>query len=198
MAKCLPTTLCTVALACLVATAANAQDRTPADLAAENEVQLQLLQQQRQIRDMLGTDQILASLPTVISVMQFQGKSTARLALANGAVLTFAEGDEIMERMRLASVAPRAVQVSIEPLPNAKSKKPVRMKLAFKAVAMSSPAGGSPTMQPAMPMQGGMPPAPLAIPEGLLQMPPALPRQGTSTMTSSTAVPPATPVSNNP
>lgn len=198
MAKCFPTTLCTVALACLVATAANAQDRTPADLAAENEVQLQLLQQQRQIRDMLGTDQILASLPTVISVMQFQGKSTARLALANGAVLTFAEGDEIMERMRLASVAPRAVQVSIEPLPNAKSKKPVRMKLAFKAAATTSPASGSPIMQPAMPMQGGMPPAPLAIPEGLLQMPPALPRPGTSAMTSSTAVTPATPVSNNP
>ena len=72
----------------VLAGAGLAQQKTPADLAAENEVQLQLLQQQRQIRDMLGTDPIVGSLPTVVSVIILDGKKTARLALANGAVRT--------------------------------------------------------------------------------------------------------------
>ncbi|MXN32799.1 MULTISPECIES: hypothetical protein [Delftia] len=157
-----------------------AQQKTPADLAAENEVQLQLLQQQRQIRDMLGTDPIVGSLPTVVSVIILDGKKTARLALANGAVLTFSEGDEIAERMTLASVAPRKVQVRIEPLPNAKSKKPVPMTLAFKAGG--SPAGSSApgTSWPGQGAAAGMPAAPLAMPAGLVQAQPALPSPGSA------------------
>ncbi|ATH15489.1 hypothetical protein CHL79_25225 [Delftia acidovorans] len=157
-----------------------AQQKTPADLAAENEVQLQLLQQQRQIRDMLGTDPIVGSLPTVVSVIILDGKKTARLALANGAVLTFSEGDEIAERMTLASVAPRKVQVRIEPLPNAKSKKPVSMTLAFKAGG--SPAGSSApgTSWPSQGAAAGMPAAPLAMPAGLVQAQPALPSPGSA------------------
>ncbi|WP_026432915.1 hypothetical protein [Paracidovorax oryzae] len=164
-----------------LAAGAHAQPRTLADRAAEADVTLELLQKDRQIQDMLATDPILRQLPTVVSVVVLQGKRTARLAMPNGVIQTFEEGDEIADRMHLRSVALRMVRVMIQPLPNAKSRAPVSLPLSFHAARTTGTpgypgglqgAGAGPMSAVQMP---GMPAAPLAIPPGLLQAPPAIP-----------------------
>lgn len=153
----------------------HANDKTPGDKIAEAEVTLELLQKQRQINDMLGSDPILRALPSVVSVFVLQDKKSARLALANGVVQTFNEGDVITERMKLLSVSARRVRVQIEPLPNAKSKKSVPMALTFKPAntALATPSGAG----MATGYAAGIPAAPLAIPAGLMQ---SVPMLGTS------------------
>ncbi|GKS73268.1 hypothetical protein AVME950_00250 [Acidovorax sp. SUPP950] len=170
-------------VAAAAAGSAHAQPKTLADRSAEADVTLELMQKDRQIQDMLATDPILRQLPTVVSVVVLQGKRTARLAMPNGVVQTFEEGDEIADRMHLRSVALRMVRVMIQPLPNAKSRAPVSLPLQFHATRSPGVAGvpgglpGMPGMTGAMgAMQvPGMPAAPLAIPPGLIQAPPALP-----------------------
>lgn len=160
-----------------------AQPKTLADRSAEADVTLELMQKDRQIQDMLATDPILRQLPTVVSVVVLQGKRTARLAMPNGVIQTFDEGDEIADRMHLRSVALRMVRVMIQPLPNAKSRTPVSLPLQFHAARSSGMAGVTPGMPGAPGVPGamgamqmpGMPAAPLAIPPGLIQAPPALP-----------------------
>lgn len=172
-----------LAAALSAAVPAYAQPKTLADRSAEADVTLELMQKDRQIQDMLATDPILRQMPAVVSVVVLQGKRTARLAMPNGVIQTFEEGDEIADRMHLRSVALRMVRVMIQPLPNAKSRTPVSLPLQFYAArgaGASGVMGGLPGM-PGMPgamgamQMPGMPAAPLAIPPGLIQAPPALP-----------------------
>lgn len=158
-----------VALASVLSFAAHASEQTPGDKIAEIEVTLELLQKQRQVNDMLGADPIVRALPSVVSIFVLGDKKTARLAMPGGVVQSFDEGDEIIERMKLLSVSARRVQVQIVPLPNAKSKKPVALALAFKPGINASASGAQPTAL------AGMPAAPLSIPAGLMQATPMLP-----------------------
>ncbi len=170
-----------------VAAGVHAQPRTLADRAAEADVTLELLQKDRQIQDMLATDPILRQLPTVVSIVVLQGKRTARLAMPNGVIQTFEEGDEIADRMHLRSVTLRMVRVMIQPLPNAKSRAPVSLPLSFHAARATGAPGYTGGLQgmPAGAMNSvqmpGMPAAPLAIPPGLVQAPPAIPVPRSST-----------------
>lgn len=158
-----------VAMAGFLAFAAHASEKTPGDQIAEIEVTLELLQKQRQVNDMLGADPIVRALPSVVSIFVLGDKKTARLAMPGGVVQSFNEGDEIIERMKLLSVSARRVQVQIDPLPNAKSKKPVALALAFKPGINASAPGAQPAAL------AGMPAAPLSIPAGLMQATPMLP-----------------------
>ncbi|WP_198970941.1 hypothetical protein [Xylophilus sp. ASV27] len=173
-------------LSALAAGGAHAQHKTIADRAAEAEVTYELLMKQRQINDMLVADPILKQLPAVASVLILQDKRTARLVMPNGVVQTFAEGEEIAERMHLRSVSPRMVRVLIEPLPNAKSRAPVALALPFAPTRGGGTSiGVSGFPGPMGPGQvPGMPAAPLAVPPGLIQAPPTLPFAGAAARTA--------------
>ncbi|CAN7626319.1 hypothetical protein LJR189_004720 [Acidovorax delafieldii] len=152
---------------------------TYADISLGLDAQLAILQKSEQVRAALlrNVDPALASLPQVVAVMGIEGELKARLLLSNGVVMTYAEGDQINQAMRVAAVTPRQVTVAVKP--SSKKAKTELVPLQFQAGATMNGAGGFPGMsQPSsVPLPSGLIPAAPVIPG--MQMPaPLMQRQG--------------------
>lgn len=162
------------AAALLVCTGAAAQTFT--DQVTTTQAQIQLLQTQKQLNDLLAADPVLTKMPKVVSVMSFGTEVKAKLMLASGVALTYAEGENINQRMRVVAITPRDVVVAITPTDTsraAKGKKspaPVLMPLEFMAGAQQN------SQQAAFGMPGapGTPVTSGPIPPGLMQAPPVI------------------------
>lgn len=152
---------------------------TYADISLGLDAQLAILQKSEQVRAALlrNVDPALASLPQVVAVMGIEGELKARLLLSNGVVMTYAEGDQINQAMRVAAVTPRQVTVAVKP--TGKKAKTELVPLQFQAGATMNGAGGFPgvNQQSSVPLPSGLIPAPPVIPG--MQMPaPLMQRPG--------------------
>ena len=132
------------------------------DRKAVMEAQIDLLKKQAELdRELqLSAGMTMTSMPQVLSVIVLDGRMTARLQFANGLVSNYVEGDVVRNGMRVASITPKQVAMTVG-----------MDKKKSKLVVLDFVAGAS--MIPGIPSQGGLMPRP--VPKELLPDPPYVP-----------------------
>lgn len=132
------------------------------DRKAVMEAQIDLLKKQAELdRELqLSAGMTMTSMPQVLSVIGLDGKMTARLQFSNGLVSNYVEGEVVRSGMRVASITPKQVALTVG-----------TDKKKSKLVVLDFVAGAS--MMPGISAPGGVLSRP--VPKELLPDPPYVP-----------------------
>ena len=132
------------------------------DRKAVMEAQIDLLKKQAELdRELqLTAGMSMTSMPQVLSVIGLDGRMTARLQFANGLVSNYVEGEVVRSGMRVASITPKQVALTVG-----------MDKKKSKLVVLDFVAGAS--MMPGISAPGGVISRP--VPKELLPDPPYVP-----------------------
>lgn len=139
------------------------------DRKAMMDAQIEILHKEAELNHALqqsaGSSAI--NFPVVISVMTAGDERIARLQLPNGVVGYYREGEMVRPGMVLASIAPKAVMVSVAREKSRKKAAVVPLEFAAGAAPGAVP-GAAPSMQPNLGMPG------LPFPPALMPSPPVV------------------------
>ena len=143
------------------------------DRMAELEAQITLMKKQGELNTLLASSVTpeFGRMPTILTIIGFDNKMSAKLLMPNGTVSTVAEGDMIRPGMKVAAIAPRQVILTMTSARKDKSKQAAQTAVSLEFATRQVPGLPGFPGGPGGSFSGGMPPG---MPVDMLPFPPSV------------------------